>query len=140
METERKKTSLALALGGLLAAGLVLTACQQSRNTAQTIDPAGIYNLKSVDGHDVPAKVSHDGHQVEVRSGVFTINSDGTCGTTTVFVPPNGSEITRKVDATYTQSGSKLTMRWKGAGMTAGTVEGDTFTMNNEGMIFVYRK
>ena len=31
-------------------------------------------------------------------------------------------------------------MKWQGAGMTIGTVEGDTFTMDNEGMVFVYKK
>jgi len=31
-------------------------------------------------------------------------------------------------------------MNWQGAGTTIGTVEGDTFTMNNEGMVFAYRK
>ena len=42
--------------------------------------------------------------------------------------------------ASYTRQGSKLTMKWEGAGMTTGTAEGDTFTMNNEGMVFAYRK
>jgi hypothetical protein len=31
-------------------------------------------------------------------------------------------------------------MQWEGAGTTVGTVEGNDFTMNNEGMVFVYRK
>jgi hypothetical protein len=31
-------------------------------------------------------------------------------------------------------------MRWQGAGMTIGSVAGDTFTMNNEGMVLAYRK
>jgi hypothetical protein len=40
----------------------------------------------------------------------------------------------------YTKKGSKLIMQWKGAGTTTGTIECSTFTMNNEGMLFVYRK
>ena len=31
-------------------------------------------------------------------------------------------------------------MKWQGAGLTTGTVEGNTFTMDNEGMLFVYKK
>jgi hypothetical protein len=31
-------------------------------------------------------------------------------------------------------------MRWKGAGTTTGNIQGSDFTMNNEGMIFAYRK
>jgi hypothetical protein len=88
----------------------------------------------------VPASVSHDGTALQVRSGSFTIKTDGTCGTKTVFVPPSGSEATREVGATYTKEGSKLTMKWQGAGMTTGTIEGNTFTMENEGMVFVYKK
>jgi hypothetical protein len=74
-----------------------------------------------------------------VRSGTFTVKADGTCSTKTRFVPPSGSEIAREVSATYTKEGSKLTLQWKGAGTTTGTVEDSTFTMDNEGMLFVYR-
>ena len=41
---------------------------------------------------------------------------------------------------TYTRQGTKLTMKWEGAGITMGNVESNTFTMDNEGMVFVYRK
>jgi len=29
---------------------------------------------------------------------------------------------------------------WQGAGTTTGTIEGNTFTMENEGMVFAYKK
>jgi hypothetical protein len=96
--------------------------------------------LVSVNGNAVPASVSHDGTALQVRSGSFTIKADGTCGTKPVFVPPSGSEATREVSATYTKEGSKLTMQWQGAGMTTGTIEGNTFTMDNEDMVFMYKK
>jgi hypothetical protein len=96
--------------------------------------------LVSVNSNKVPASVSHDGTALQVRSGSFSIKADGTCSTKTVFVPPSGQEATRDVSATYTKEGSKLTMQWQGAGMTTGTIEGNTFTMDNEGMVFVYKK
>jgi hypothetical protein len=34
----------------------------------------------------------------------------------------------------YTVAGTRLTMQWHGAGTTVGTVQGDTFTMYNEGI------
>jgi hypothetical protein len=123
----------------LLSLGLFLSACKQAQ-VANSSDLAGVYTLISVNGKTVPASVTHEGAALQVRSGSFTINNDGTCGTKTVFVPPSGAEATREVNATYTQDGSKLTMQWKGAGTTTGTVESNTFTMNNEGMVFVYRK
>ena len=49
---------------------------------------------------------------------------------------PQGHEVNRVVNATYTVSGRELTMHWKGAGWTKGILKDNTFTMNNEGMIF----
>jgi hypothetical protein len=54
-------------------------------------------------------------------------------------VPPH-PDVHREVNATYTQNGAELTMRWQRAGMTKGRINGNEFTMNNEGMIFFYRK
>jgi len=126
----------------LLAVGLGFSACQPTAKVAEAEgeDVTGIYTLVSVDGSKTPAVVSHDGARLEVRSGVFTIHADGTCNSKMIFVPPSGLESTREVAATYTQDDSTLHMQWKGAGKTIGTVDGNTFTMNNEGMIFVYEK
>lgn len=146
MKTEQNRISAAfntrraLQLAFLLTVGLLLSACTQETEVAAVADPTGVYSLVSVNGFKVPASVSHDGTALQVRSGSFTIKVDGTCGTTTVFVPPSGKEVTRDVSATYTREGSKLTMQWQGAGMTTGTIEGNTFTMDNEGMVFVYKK
>ena len=124
----------------VLVAGLFLSACQQKTAGVSGTDATGIYTLLSVDGAEVPADVSHGDVPVRVVSGVFTISVDGTCSSKVVFGPPEGDEMIREVNATYTQEGPKLTMEWEGAGTTEGTVEGDSFTMNNEGMIFAYKK
>jgi hypothetical protein len=130
----------ALQLCWLLSLGLLLSACKQEAKVGGSSDLAGVYALVSVNGNAVPASVTHEGAALQVRSGTFTINNDGTCSTKTVFVPPSGAEATREANATYTKAGSKLTVKWKGAGTTIGSVEGNTFTMNNEGMVFIYRK
>jgi hypothetical protein len=124
----------------VLVAGMFLTACTKKYVAAGGADVAGEYVLVSVDGKDMPATVSHGGVSLKVLSGAFTINADGTCSSRTVFAPPNGDEVEREVAATYTMVGSELTMQWEGAGMTVGTVEGNSFTMDNEGMVFVYKK
>jgi hypothetical protein len=133
-------TKHALQLVFLLTAGILLSACKQETKVAAGADPTGVYALVSVNGNAVPASISHDGTALQVRSGSFTIKADGTCGTKTVFGPPSGQEATRDVSATYTKEGSKLTLQWQGAGMTTGTIEGNTFTMDNVGMVFVYKK
>jgi hypothetical protein len=105
--------------------------------TAADINPVGTYTLVTVDDNKVPCTVQHEGHTMTINSGSFIINADGTCSSKMFLA---GREAAIEVKATYTRQGSKLTMQWEGAGMTTGTVEGDTFTMNNEGMVLAYRK
>jgi uncharacterized lipoprotein YajG len=133
-------SSILVSLISLTAAGFLLTACAFRQGTAPAADITGTYALVSVNGKPLPASVAHGKDPLEVRSGNLTINSDGTCASTIVFVPPSGKEVTRNVTATYTREGSTLNMQWKGAGQTTGTVQGNTFTMHNEGMLFAYRK
>ena len=124
----------------LLALGVFLSACKQDGNVVKGKDFTGVYTLESVNGNKVPATITHDGTALQIRSGTFTINADGTCRSRMVFVPPSGAEATREVSATYTREGAKLNMQWKDAGQTTGTIEGDTFSMDNEGMVLAYRK
>ncbi len=124
----------------MIAFACSMSACKKQQVGSNTDSFTGVYTLTSVNGTPVPSSVSHQGVTLLVRSGTFTINADGTCISKTVFVPPSGSEIAREVSATYTKDGAKLTMKWKGAGTTVGTVEGNTFTMDNEGMVFFYER
>jgi hypothetical protein len=103
-------------------------------------DISGVYALVTVNGLKLPAKISHEGAVLEVRSGTFTITADGKCTSKMTFVPPSGREATVNTRATYTPQGPSLNMQWEGAGTTTGTVNGNTFTMENEGMVFVYSK
>jgi hypothetical protein len=127
---------------------LVWAGCKQEAKVAADThprvaadaNPVGTYALVSVNGNQVPCTLQHEGAAPTIKSGTFTINADGTCGSKVVFSMPSGGDSSREVKANYTRQGSKLTMQWEGAGTTTGTVEGDTFTMNNEGMIFAYRK
>jgi hypothetical protein len=103
-------------------------------------DFSGIYTLITVNGLKLPAKVSHEGAALEIRSGTFTITTDGKCASQMTFLPPSGREATVNTKATYSRQGSVLKMQWQNAGTTTGTVEGNRFTMENEGMVFVYTK
>ena len=124
----------------LLLLVVLLSACKKEAIVTEQPELTGTYALITVNGTKVPATVSHDGANLQVRSGSFTFKADGTCGTKTIFVPQSGTEATREASATYTRDGSKLTMRWQAAGTTDGTVAGNTFTMTNEGMVLVYQK
>jgi len=124
-----------------LAACVFLAGCQrEAAAPAKAANIAGTYTLMTVDGKKVPCAVSHEGVNLQVRSGRFVINADGTCSSRVVFVGPSGNEATKDMKATYTCEGSTLKMQWQGAGQNTGKVEGNAFTMNNEGMIFGYTK
>ena len=129
-----------LQLNLLLVAGLFLSTTQAKAQGVDDNGPPGVYTLVTVNGSKLPARVSHGDVAIQVRSGTFTINADGTCSSKVVFGSPSGDDVTRKVNATYKREGKKLNMQWEGAGKTAGTVKGDSFTMNNEGIVFAYKR
>lgn len=136
----RRTISPLLAVAIALASGACHGAARQPHATPDMAEIAGTYALVRVDGNEIPATVLHEGTALEVRSGSFSFGADGTCRTVTVFVPPSGLESTREVTATYAKDGTKLTMWWNGAGVTTGTIDGRQFTMDNHGMLFVYRR
>lgn len=109
-------------------------------DAAELPDIAGSYMLVSINGTNLPFTITHEGPGIQVTSGTFTIRPDGTCAGTSAFVMPSGEARSREVSATYTRDGFKLTIQWEGAGVTTGTIEGDTFTMENEGQVLLYRK
>jgi hypothetical protein len=126
------------AIAALLLCALARAHGQPAEKTA--INPVGTYALVSVDGKTVPGTINHEGTAMNVQSGTFTIstNSQITC-VMTVSVGDR-KDIRIETRATYTVKDAELTMKWQNAGMTRGSLAGQTFTMTNEGMAFVYQK
>ena len=131
------RTAFHMCLGSIT---IILAGCQPSTSPTSTASVDGTFTLRTVDGLALPAKVQHGNAAVEVLSGSMAFNSDGTCVSKTVFRPPAGREVHREVTADYVRDGSNLRMKWHGAGKTTGTLQGDAFTMNNEGMVFAYQR
>lgn len=117
-----------------------LTGCTNEPRAAAEINPAGDYTLVSVDGKTLPCSLAHDGASLTIKSGAFTIGTNGTCRSLITFSVPGRGDMNREVKATYTRAGAELTMQWEGAGRTLGKVDGNKFTMTNEGMILAYQK
>ena len=136
------------ALGAALVVLGALSACAapQPESQAPAVPEAspsivGSYTAITINGVSIPGSITNNqGVTLSVLEGSFVIRADGSCSSRTVFEAPSGERITRAVDATYTRDGDTLTMRWEGAGVTTGTIEGDTFTMDNVGMVLVYAK
>ncbi len=130
---------LPLGLSSLVLA-VVCLGCQPNANQKAEVNPVGTYQLVTVDGNKLPYSMQHEGASPTVKSGKFVINADGTCSSLVVFSLPGREDMSREVKASYTREGATLTMKWEGAGITTGTVDRDAFTMNNEGILFAYRK
>ncbi len=125
---------LALILAAALAAG-----CAGPRPAPRS-EWVGRYQLVSVDGQPVPCTVKHQGRAIGVQGGGFVIEANGNCRSEVNFTDPSGRSLRRVVEATGRPDGETLRMKWKGAGVTTGTVQGDEFVMHNEGMVFSYRR
>ena len=121
----------------LLFLGLWLSACNQAAGTSEL---TGTYSLVTIDGHALPYIPSHEGGAPQVVSSTLTLNADGTFRMSMSYGAPSGKTVSRDFSGTYTQEGNVLNMLWKGAGKTTATFEGSTLTLNNEGILFAYRK
>ena len=136
----KKLTIFALAIFSVLAS-IPYFSSAENQQTKQDTAFAGVYTLVTVNGEKVPATISHDDVKFKVSSGTFIIMANGTCISKMCFIPPGASEaVSNEVSATYKKEGSKLAMQWKGAGTTEGTLDGNSFSMDNVGMKLVYKK
>lgn len=127
-----------VALAILLLCALVRAHGQSSQRPST--DPAGAYTLVSVDGKTVPCIINHEGTAMNVQSGTFTITTNGHITSVMVVSVGDRKNIRCETHATYKAKDSEFTMKWQNAGMTKGRLTGQTFTMTNEGMAYVYRK
>ena len=121
----------------LLLVGLWLAACSQADNSG---DFAGTYELATIDGHPLPYAPAHSGGAPEVLSSALTLAGDGTFHMSMSYRTTPGNSVSRDFSGTYTIDGATLSFVWKGAGVTPGTLEGNTVTIQNEGVQFTYRK
>lgn len=124
-----------------LLAGLIL--CLQARGqdtNAPVVKPVGVYALASVDGKPVPCTIQHGQQTMLIESGSFTITTNNQCLSRMTVTLGKQTNIVCDTKATYTLKGTTLDMLWQNGGRTEGMVAGNTFTMGNEGMTFVYRK
>ena len=124
----------------ILLTGLLLIGCTRRIQAPPSTAIIGTFQLVEVDGNTIPAEVTHGSSAVRIESGQIEFDSQGTCISRTVFGPPKGENIHREVRADCDYDGQTVDLTWHGAGRTRGEFAGEEFTMNNEGMMFRYRK
>ncbi len=120
-----------------LVLGLWLPACNQASEPSEL---TGAYRLVNIDGHELPYTPSHEGGAPQVVASTLTLNADGTFRMSMSYGTTPGNSISRDFSGTYTSEGAVLNMLWKGAGKTTATFQGNTLTLNNEGILFAYQK
>lgn len=142
--TSRNQNSYApraIALGTGVALLLCAVALSHGQTAGKaTANPVGTYTLLSVDGKKVPCTIKHDGAAMNVHSGTFTITTNGQVTSVMIISVGDRKNVRVERSATCTVKESELTMKWQNAGTTKGRVVGQTFTMTNEGMAYVYKK
>lgn len=120
----------------LLVAALSLFACSR-----EAFDHTGTYSMVSIDDNELPYAPAHQGQTgPEIVSGSLTLNADGTFAFSMSYRNPSGAIGENNLDGTYTVEGSEFRLQWQGAGVTLGTLDGDRFSFNNEGMVFTFQK
>jgi hypothetical protein len=135
-----------LQLGGwllILALAILsslLPGCGKNAGPANSSDPTGTYTLATIDGKKLPFTPHLGAPAPEFRSGAITLEADGTFTSKMNYRLPEGKETTRTSTGGYTKEGSSLKLQWKGAGVTTATLEGNTLTIDDEGLRCAYRK
>jgi len=127
-------------LGVLFVLGLCLSACNRAAKTARVSDHTGTYRLVTINGNDLPYTPPHEGGAPQVLSSTLTLHADGTFSMTMGYGTTPGDTVTRDFGGTYVREDSVFHFQWKGAGRTPATLEGNTLTIDNEGILFAYRK
>ncbi|HEX7859517.1 MAG TPA: hypothetical protein VF773_04280 [Verrucomicrobiae bacterium] len=132
--------SLRFSITLLAISALFFAGCNSKPAPANASAPAETYLLTKVDGQSVPCSVNHNGAAFKVNSGTLTFRSDGHCQSSIELISPAGKKMQKNVSATYTRNTDSIAFKWKGAGKTKATLNGDLLTMNNEGMNFSYQR
>ena len=126
----------------ILVIGLCISGCSEDANPTETktLDYTGIYNLITIDGNNLPYTPSHEGNTLQVQSSTFILNTDAAFEMTMTYKRQSGEIFNQDFSGTYTLNNYTFTFHWQGAGKNTAALEGDSFTMNNEGLLFLYRK
>lgn len=139
----------------LLAAALVLAACmppapsvQQAGAPASLAALAGRYTLRTIDGNPIPVSPVHPGAPAnarapEVLASTLVLREDGTFIMAMSYREPTSGGhrfFDMPFSGTWAPDGAGYRMRWDGAGQTGVTIRGDTLVLDNERIIFLYRR
>ena len=105
---------------------------------------AGNYTLRTINGQDLPFTIEAallDG-KIELAAGSLRINSDNTFSLSLTLATTEGGTTTSETETTtgaYTLNETAITLTSDGETVT-GSITGNTLTLIDEGLTFVYQK
>lgn len=129
-----------------LALALAIVGCGSDSSSEPTnASVAGTWTLQSVNGSQLPFTLSNVGStKIELVSSVVNVTSAGTWTSTSqtrTTINGQATTSTGTQAGTYTLSGSAVAIRsTDGTTVQAGTVSGNTLTLAQTGLVFVYQK
>ena len=123
-----------------LAMVAVLTACSSDEAVSPPLSEVGRYALVSVDGQNLPARVTEEDMVADVFSGTFDVISGGAAKITLEFQPVGEDMTTNVIGGRYTRRGDLLSFTWETGGETVGMLSRNELQMTNEGQLWLFRK
>ena len=128
-----------------LALALAIVGCGSDSSSEPTnASVAGTWSLQSVNGGALPFILSPSNPKIELLSNVVNVSANGTWTSTTQTRTTIGTQATTASSTqsgTYTLSGSAVSIRsTDGSTVQAGSVSGNTLTLAQTGLVFIYQK
>ena len=125
---------------------LAAIACGSDDSTTPTQSSvAGTWNLQTINGSALPFTVATSPAKIEVLSDVVNVSSNGTYTSSEQTRTTIGTQVTTNTSTdagTYTLNGNNVAILSNTAGSTAqaGVVSGNTLTVTQSGLTFVFQK
>lgn len=133
-------------LAAIAVLGLAAAACGGGGDDGinEPVSIAGTYNLQTIDGQSPPVVVFDEpGLKVEIVSGNFVLNANGSFTTTVGWRLTEGTQVSTESETfpgTYTVNGSTVNFTYSDGDTDSATLAGNTLTFSEGGSSVVFRK
>ena len=124
----------------LAVLALGLPGCRPADAPTKTADHTGTYVLDTINGRKLPFNPLPRISTTEFSSGAITLQADGSFVATISHRASDGKVTKRDSSGSYTKEGSSFRLEYTGRGTATATLEGNTFTVNDDDLKLVYRK
>jgi len=126
-----------------LLVGLVVLSCSDPSSPAT--DVTGIWRLQTVNGKALPFILTEPGvDKLELMAEEITLTAPGRVTMSTTFRITDHGNVSSESDpdtGTYTANGSTVSFRFDSDGSTPiGIITGNTMSLDDIGLTFVYRR